>query len=82
MRNIKAFPCTVQYINTENGVCRKILDFYEGPDETSKNIIEGNNFSLQKISAYIIQVLREELRKKGSRKTRYDEPCVRRKTTK
>jgi len=59
MRNIKAFPCTVQYFNTENGVCRKILDFYEDPDETLhgifdciKKIIENNNFSLRKISAY------------------------------
>jgi hypothetical protein len=37
MRNIKTYPCKVQYFSTENGVCQKILDFYE--DLTKHHLI-------------------------------------------
>lgn len=36
--NIKTFPFAVRYFHERSGICQKLLDFHEDPDETSKNI--------------------------------------------
>ncbi|KAF2887629.1 hypothetical protein ILUMI_18544, partial [Ignelater luminosus] len=36
--NIKTYPYAVQYFNTETGISKKVLDFYEDPFESSKDI--------------------------------------------
>ena len=44
--NIKTFPYAAQYFHERNGICQKLLDFYEDPNETSNDIFQ----CLQKIT--------------------------------
>lgn len=57
--NIKTFPFAVQYFHERSGICQKLLDFYEDPDETSKDIFKclkqitvDAGLDLNQISAY------------------------------
>lgn len=57
--NIKTFPYAVQYFNPETGISRKLLDFYEDPFESSKDIFEKiktvteeNDLKLSQLTAY------------------------------
>lgn len=57
--NIKTFPYAVQYFNSNKGICRKLLDFYEDSDETSLGIFQcltkitnDCNLSMNQICAY------------------------------
>lgn len=58
--NTKTYPYTVQYLGVD-GICQKLLDFYEDPNECSadifqrlKEITEFNGLKLEHISAYSV----------------------------
>lgn len=57
--NMKTYPYAVQYFNTETGISKKLLDFYEDPFESSKDVFrkikevtENNGLNLTQITAY------------------------------
>lgn len=57
--NVKTYPYAVQYFDVDNGICKKILDFYEDPAEASKDIFANiiritkeNDLKIQQISSY------------------------------
>lgn len=57
--NVKTYPYSVQYFNVETGISKKLLDFYEDPFESSKDIFgkikqvtEENDLKLTQLTAY------------------------------
>ncbi|XP_036332659.1 uncharacterized protein LOC118749947 [Rhagoletis pomonella] len=57
--NKKLYALTVQYFDSNSGICKKLLDFYEDFDgksiaifENIKRIIESNGLEIQKISSF------------------------------
>lgn len=57
--NIKTYPYAVQYFDAETGICKKILDFYEDPNEASRDIFQNiikitneNGLHIDQLAAY------------------------------
>ncbi|XP_036347706.1 uncharacterized protein LOC118757076, partial [Rhagoletis pomonella] len=57
--NVKTYPYAVQYFDPETGIRKQILDFYEDPDEASKDIFGNiiritnvNKLKIEQITSY------------------------------